>query len=290
MELFQWDTNPWGQETLIRVSWDLLYLFFWAGIAFIVFHVLYAAVWLPRLAREAAHGGGGGAAETAAVPEKIERHTLAARLFHWIMAVAMLALLVTGFFPIIGIQFAWVTIHWIAGVVLTISIIYHVIHASFYLDFWSIWLLPADMAEAAQRVKRQLGGGSGGGGGAFQRHGKYPLDHKLYHTAVMLAGLAVIGTGLVMMFRIENPLVTSNAYLLAEETWGLMYALHGLGAVLFVMLTLTHIYFAVRPDKFWLTKSMIFGSVNREEYLAHHDPSRWVVSEKPAASQEPAKN
>ena len=284
MELFQWDTNPWGQEVLIRISWDLLYLFFWAGIAFIVFHVVYAAVWLPRLAREAANGGGG---TSEGVPEKIERHTLAARLFHWIMAVAMLVLLVTGFFPIIGIQFAWVTIHWIAGIVLTISIIYHVVHASFYLDFWSIWLLPADMAEAAQRVKRQLGGS---GGGDVQRHGKYPLDHKLYHTAVTLAGLAVIGTGLVMMFRIENPLVARNAYLLAEETWGLMYALHGLGAVLFVMLTLTHIYFAVRPDKFWLTKSMIFGSVPREQYLAHHDPSRWVVSEKPAASEEPAKN
>ena len=34
---------------------DLLYLFFWAGIAFIVFHVVYAAVWLPKLAR--ANGG-----------------------------------------------------------------------------------------------------------------------------------------------------------------------------------------------------------------------------------------
>ena len=273
MELFQWGTNPWGQEILIRVAWDLLYLSFWAGIAFIVFHVVYAAVWLPKLAR--ANGGDeavGGAA--GAIPARIERHTLAARLFHWIMAASMLALLVTGFFPIIGIQFPWVTIHWIAGVALTISIIYHIVHATFFLDFWSIWLLPADLAEAAQRVKRQLGQEAG----EVQKHGKYPLDHKLYHTAVTLAGLAVIGTGLVMMFRIENPLVTHNAYLLAEQTWGLMYVLHGLGAVLFVMLTLTHIYFAIRPDKIWLTKAMIFGSVDREHYLAHHDPKRWVVS------------
>ena len=271
MELFQWGTNPWGQEILIRVAWDLLYLSFWAGIAFIVFHVVYAAVWLPKLAN-GGHGAAG--SEAAGIPARIERHTLAARLFHWIMAAAMLVLLVTGFFPIIGIQFPWVTIHWIAGVVLTISILYHVVHATFFLDFWSIWLLPSDMAEAAQRVKRQLGQEAG----EVQKHGKYPLDHKLYHTAVTLAGLAVIGTGLVMMFRIENPLVPHNAYLLGEETWGLMYVLHGLGAVLFVMLTLTHIYFAVRPDKIWLTKSMLFGSVDREHYLAHHDPKRWVVS------------
>lgn len=272
MQLFQWGTNPWGQEVLIRVSWDLLYLSFWLGVVFCVFHVAYAAVWLPKLAR--ANGGGGGAAP-AAVPAQIERHTLAARLFHWIMAATMLVLLVTGFFPIVGIQFPWVTIHWIAGVILTISILYHIIHSTFFLDFWSIWLLPADMQEAIARVKRQLGQESG----PVRKHGKYPLDHKLYHTAVMLAGFAVIATGLVMMFRIENLLVGRNAYLLSEETWGLMYVLHGLGAVLFVMLTITHIYFAVRPDKIWLTKAMIFGSVDREHYLSHHDPERWVVSQ-----------
>lgn len=272
MELLQWGTNPWGQEILIRVAWDLLYLSFWAGVAFIVFHVVYAAVWLPKLARA---NGGHEAGEAAGVPAKIERHSLAARLFHWVMAASMLVLLVTGFFPIIGIQFAWVTIHWIAGVVLTISVIYHIVHATFYLDFWSIWILPSDLAEAARRVKRQLGQA----GSDVPKHGKYPLDHKLYHTAVMLAGFAVIGTGIVMMFRIENALVARNAYLLADETWGLMYVLHGLGAVFFVMLTLTHIYFAIRPDKFWLTKAMIFGSVSRDEYLAHHDPKRWVVSQ-----------
>ena len=271
MDFLQWGTNPWGQEILIRVGWDLLYLSFWAGVAFIVLHLVYAAVWVPRLAR--ANGGGSAGADAAGVPAKIERHTLSARLFHWVMAAAMLVLLVTGFFPIIGIQFAWVTIHWIAGVVLTISIIYHIVHATFFLDFWSIWILPSDLAEAAKRVKHQFGQADAD----VPKHGKYPLDHKLYHTAVSLAGLAVIGTGIVMMFRIENALLARNAYLLEEETWGLMYVLHGLGAVLFIMLTLTHIYFAVRPDKFWLTKAMIFGSVNREQYLAHHDPKRWVV-------------
>ena len=273
MQFLQWGTDPWGQEILIRVSWDLLYLSFWAGVAFIVFHLLYAAVWLPKLAKAK---GGEDSGATTSVPDRIERHTLAARLFHWLMAAAMLVLLVTGFFPIVGIQFPWVTIHWIAGVVLTISIIYHIVHATFFLDFWSIWIMPADMVEAVARLKRQLGQG----GGDIKKHGKYPLDHKLYHTAVMLAGFSVIGTGLVMLFRIENSLVAKNAYLLTDETWGLMYTLHDLGAVFFVMLTLTHIYFAVRPDKFWLTKSMIFGSVSRAEYLSHHDPERWDVPTK----------
>lgn len=277
MELFEWGTNPWGQEVLVRVSWDLLYLFFWAGIAFIVFHLIYAAVWLPKLAPEGPAGSGGakagGKAAAVSVPEKITRHTGAARAFHWIMAVSMIALLITGFFPIVGIEFPWLTIHWVSGVLLTISILYHIIHASFFLDFWSIWIGPKDVREAVSRVKRQLGRDV-----VVPKHAKYPLDHKLYHLAVMLAGLVVIGTGIVMMFRIDTPLWTRNAYLLADETWGLIYVAHGLMAALFVMLTLTHIYFAVRPDKFWLTKSMLFGYVDRDHYLSHHDPSRWVVS------------
>ena len=32
---------------------------------------------------------------------------------------------------ILGWKFDWVQIHWMAGIALTISIIYHIIHASF---------------------------------------------------------------------------------------------------------------------------------------------------------------
>ncbi len=53
-----------------------------------------------------------------------------ARLFHLIMAMAMLALLFTAFLPKVGVEFPWVTYHWIAGIVLTISVIYHIFHAT----------------------------------------------------------------------------------------------------------------------------------------------------------------
>ena len=41
---------------------------------------------------------------------------------------------------------------------------------------------------------------------------------------------------------------------------------------------MVHIYFAVRPEKFVITKSMIFGSLPKEYYLEHHDPERWMVA------------
>ena len=271
MELFQVGTDPWGQEILIRLSWGLLAMAFWAGIAFILFHAVYAIVWKPKVAGE---GGGASIGAEANVPEKVVRHTGAARMFHWVMAASMLTLLATGFLPIIGLEFAWLNIHWISGLILILCILYHIVHASFFLDFWSIWILPSDLKEVLQRTRRQLGHAVDVG-----KHGKYPLDHKLYHLAVSIFGLIVSVTGLVMMMRIDNPIVAMNEALFSEANWGIVYVVHGFSAVLFVTLTITHIYFAVRPDKLWMTKSMIFGSVSRADYLSHHDPEKWVVTE-----------
>ena len=95
----------------------------------------------------------------------------------------------------------------------------------------------------------------------------------------MLAGLSVIGTGLFMMKRVRTPFFTRNPYLFSDMTWGWMYVLHGLAGVGFVALVTVHIYFAIRPEKLFITKSMIFGWMSREKYLEHHDPERWRVAE-----------
>ncbi len=49
MELFRIEPNPWGQEILLGMSWDLLWLFFGAGLLFIVAHILYRLFWAPKL-------------------------------------------------------------------------------------------------------------------------------------------------------------------------------------------------------------------------------------------------
>src|SRR5437016_10456318 len=125
------------------------------------------------------------------LPPRIPRHSLAARLFHWIMAAAMFTLLFTAFLPKVGIQFDWVTYHWIAGTVLTISIIFHIIHASFYMDFWSIWPDRADLEDAWKRFQRFMGRSSA----LPRKFAKYPLENKLYHGAIVLTGMSVIVTG-----------------------------------------------------------------------------------------------
>ena len=36
-----------------------------------------------------------------------------------------------------------------------------------------------------------------------------------------------------------------------------------------------HIYFAVRPDKFWISRSMLFGWIYGRDYREKFDQARW---------------
>ena len=271
MGVIQWATSPWGQTVPIHIGWSLIYVFAIAGLLFLIVH----AIWVRYFAKKEEYAAGGAAQAVANVPDRVPRHSLAARLFHWIMAAAMLTLLFTAFLPKVGVEFGWVTYHWIAGLVLTVSIIYHIVHATFFMDFWSIWPDKADMEDAQRRLKRFMGQDAP----APRRFAKYPLENKMYHGAIVLTGLAVILTGVFMMFRVKTAIFPRNPYLFGDMTWGLMYVLHGLAGVGLIALIMVHIYFAVRPEKFVITKSMVFGSLPKEYYLEHHDPERWVVED-----------
>jgi cytochrome b subunit of formate dehydrogenase len=267
--LVQWAQSPWGQDVPIHIVWGLIYVAAVGGLAFLIVHAIYVRYF----AKAEEYSGGVSPQLAARIPERVKRHSFAARMFHWIMAASMLALLVTAFLPKVGVQFAWVTYHWIAGAVLTVSIIYHIIHATFWLDFWSIWPNKADVDDASRRMKRFMGQDAP----PPRRFPKYPLENKMYHLVIVLTGLAVIVTGVFMMFRVRTAFFPRNPYLFGDMTWGLMYVLHGLAGVGLIALVMVHIYFAVRPEKFVLTKSMVFGSLPKEYYLEHHDPERWVV-------------
>ena len=145
MDFVKWGLNPWGQNILTHVSWTLFWASLFAGLMFLVAHASYMLLSAHRK-RPEAETDRLEAAHTN-LPKRIARHSLVARAFHWVMAAAMFVLLFTAFLPVVGVQFAWVTWHWIAGLVLTGSIIFHIVHASFWLDFWSIWVGPKDIPE-----------------------------------------------------------------------------------------------------------------------------------------------
>lgn len=267
MGVIEWATSPLGQKVPVHIDWFLIWVGLIVGLAFLVVHAIYVRYF----AKE--RGFATASSANVKLPARIPRHSLTARLFHWIMAAAMFVLLFTAFLPKVGFQFNWVTYHWIAGSVLTVSILFHIIHATFYMDFWSIWPGRADMEDAWKRLQRFLGKPAA----PPRKSAKYPLENKLYHGAVMVAGLAVIATGVCMMWRVRTIFFPRNPYMFSDMTWGLMYVLHGLAGVGFITLVIVHVYFAVRPEKLPITASMIVGSMSREFYLKEHDPKRWVV-------------
>ena len=270
MDLLSWARSPWGESVLIHISWDLFWASLVGGLLFLLAHGGYM-LFSQHHKRESSEVDRM-EAERKGLPARIPRHNFVARVFHWVMAFSMLTLLLTAFLPIVGIQFAWVYWHWMAGILLTASILFHIVHATFFLDFWSIWVGPKDIPEFKAEMLREVGIDAPG-----PKPGKYPLGNRLYHLAVMVAGLAVVATGILMMWRVRTGIVERNPYILSDPTWGITYVLHGLAGVGFVGLVIAHIYFALRPEKLWITKAMIFGTISRREYLEHHDPDRWVA-------------
>jgi cytochrome b subunit of formate dehydrogenase len=265
----EWAISPWGQNVPIHIAWFLIWVAALSGLLFLIVHAIYVRYF----AKPEEFEGVGSPAIAADTPARIPRHSLTARAFHWVMAAAMFTLLFTAFLPKLGVQFDWVTYHWVAGTVLTVSVIFHIIHASFWLDFWAIWPDKDDLADALRRVRRFLGQAAP----PPRKFAKYPLENKLYHGTIIATGLSAIGTGVFMMFRVHTIFFLRNPYLFGDMTWGMMYVLHGLAGVGLIALVMVHVYFAVRPEKWAITRSMIFGWMSRDFYLRHYDPRRWQL-------------
>jgi hypothetical protein len=56
VELWRRAANPWGQEVLIGISWDLMWAAVFAGLAFTLAHAVWAK-WLAPAASTDASGG-----------------------------------------------------------------------------------------------------------------------------------------------------------------------------------------------------------------------------------------
>ena len=271
MDFVVWGHDPWQRPVLQHLHWDPLWVSIFCVVMFVAAHAAYTMLSSGRK-RTAAETD---ALEAAApdAPPRILRHSLAARFFHWSTSATMFVLLVTAFFPIVGLTFDWVPWHYWAGMIFTALIAWHVVHTAVWLDFWSIWAGPKDVPEFKALLLRETGRAADA-----PRPAKYPLGNQLYHWILTLVGLLVIVTGLLMMFRIDTPFFAHDQYLIGERAWGWVYVLHGLVGVSLVGLVAAHVYFALRPDHWWLTKAMIFGWITRRQYLEHHDPSRWRVT------------
>jgi cytochrome b subunit of formate dehydrogenase len=204
--------------------------------------------------------------------DRIVRHAWPDRVFHWLSAACVLTLLGTAFLPIVGVEFAWVTVHWVAGLLLAAAVLYHFVRVLLRGTWGTMWLGRADVADvvdvAGATLRRAL---------PTRRPGKYSVAQKLVHHAFALAVLTTLVTGALMLVRIDTPWWQRNPYLLPDSTWGIVYVLHGLAALLLITMVMVHVYFALRPEKLKFTRAMILGWITRGELEAHHDKDRWRV-------------
>ncbi len=184
----------------------------------------------------------------------------------------MIALLLTGFLPILGIQFAWVTLHWVCGVIFTVSVLFHVVYALTRQDWRAMWIAPREFADTLSSL-------SGSVEALKISPGKYWLMQKVYHHIVALMSLIAIVTGILMLLKIDSPFWTRDPYLFSAETWGIIYVLHDFSSLCFILLVMMHIYFAIRPEKLFYARSMVKGWITDGEYRAHHDPEKWAVKD-----------
>jgi formate dehydrogenase subunit gamma len=251
VEIVRYKRDVWGQEVILGVAWDLLWVIAVAILLLLAGHAIFMAALAKKRAKPSPEG------------RKIHRHDAIDRAFHWIMAASVLVLIATGVMPILGIRFAWLDIHWIAGLVLTFVVVFHIIRASFWQDFKAMLLTPADFTEPFDENRKP---------------GKYSFEQKGMHWAMTILVLLVIVTGVILFMQIRTPFWERPA-VADEAQLGLMFLLHGLATLALIAFTAIHIYFAVRPEKIFYTRSMIKGWVSEAEMEEFHDKNKWKVKD-----------
>jgi cytochrome b subunit of formate dehydrogenase len=179
------------------------------------------------------------------------RHRLPDRLFHWVMAAAVVVLGATAFLPILGVRFEWVPIHWIAGVVLTLAVLFHL-----YRVFAVHGL--GGMSPGADDLREVLRGAVGKDSSDLSP-AKYDALQKGYHTATAMTVLALVGTGLVMLAKIDTSFWKRNPSIMTDQSWGVVYVVHGGAAMVLLFLFLLHLYFSLIPEHRAFLQSMIAG-------------------------------
>src|SRR2546428_13857864 len=98
MGIIEWATSPWGQTVPIHIAWFLIWVAAILGLLFLIVHAIYVRYF----AKGEEYVGSTPRDAAARLPERIPRHSLAARLVHWIMAAATFPLLCRTVLPEIG--------------------------------------------------------------------------------------------------------------------------------------------------------------------------------------------
>jgi len=247
VELIRYRNDVWGEEVILGVSWDLLWVVSVTAFVLLAAHAIFMAALAKKKALPSSEG------------KRINRHDAIDRAFHWIMAGSVLVLIATGIAPIVGLRISWLNIHWIAGLVLTFVCVFHIIRAMFWQDFKSMLIGPADFKEPFDETIKP---------------GKYSFEQKGLHWAMTVLVIAVAATGIILFLNINSPW-WQRPSVTDEGSLGIYFLLHGIATLGLVAFSAVHIYFALRPEKRFYTRSMVTGWISEAEMKENHDANKW---------------
>jgi len=202
---------------------------------------------------------------------RVLRHKLIDRVFHWTTAACFFVLLGTGLLPIFGIKFNWLTPHWVAGVVLATAVVLHIAGAVRARHVRYMWVSIREFVGSLVHVFAVISGKNT----RAAKPGKYSVAQKVFHFAAIVVVFTAVATGIVMMIGIDTPFWERDPYFVTERTRGIIFVAHGLATLISITMIIVHIYFAARPEKRYFTRSMINGWISRRDYEDNHDVELW---------------
>lgn len=285
-----------GQEVVVGLSWDVLLLF--TAFAFFVFLVHFVV-------RDVANPVDHTVTEDEPTKdevveslreqgvEEVERFTATQRASHWIMAVSVFVLMLSGFLmmnPDVTIRafvgVSWLDLHVLFSLVLIGYVVFHVGHVAYKGTWKAMWIGRREVEDLIVRGKNLVGVVD-----EYPRQFEYPSAQKFLHLGVTVSTLAIVGTGLVILRRVDVPVLWDAtrefsvlgvhfSHATGEPGWGLVtwsFVFHDLFAILLVGLVLGHVYFAIRPDEWGITRSMVTGHVTVDTYAEKYSPNSWTV-------------
>lgn len=180
-----------------------------------------------------------------------QRHAGPERAFHWLMAIVVIVCLATAFLPILGFKFAWVDPHWIAGVLLILSVLFHLFRVVAVLGLSGMAIGREDFAELRAVYDPEFN---------QVTKNKYDLGQKLYHHGTATIILALCVTGGLMLAKLDTWFWDRVPGLLSDFQWGVVYSIHGAAALFLIMTFILHVYFTLLPEHRDLLLSMVRGT------------------------------
>ncbi len=256
---------------LYRLDDRIFFAFIFAGLIFCAVHAARRAFRQP-VSTELPSGG---SSLSDVKEEEIQRHTIFQRLYHWLNAVAVLTLTISGWMiyqprGIFSARPAFDGFFWHRwGVaLLLVGIAFHIVYESFISKEANPMAVNRREANKILAIFRNF----------FGLSKSYPLPTK-YHPGQIFFHWAAAGNLFLLIltgFVLWKPFRDLLPLSLFGLGWDFIYynrLFHGFLSATLAASLIGHFYFALLIKKNWVeTKSMITGRVPAHEYLESHSP------------------